>query len=368
MKLLPFVIERDSPLDLTRQVVRGFTQAVRSGHYAPGEPIPSIRRIAKALGVSIIVVRNAVRRLAEEGLVIARPRRGIVVRQSEAPRPWRAHVLQLTWTPNTSFYFASRQRVFEERLREAGVGLSVVRFDQGERERGLPTVRSLAEAGLADLAVFEGSASGVAPLLCRRRIPFVQVFTPKPSPKAVGSVVEDEGRAVEELVQHCKACGARRVLGVFKYKGRAGSRFAAALRSAGLAGEILTTGEASRLNPEGVEEAGLAAMAKYLGRGRARPDLIYFADDYIGRGGLMALAWAGVRVPEDVQVITHANRGNRVAFPKALTRMEVDPDEAGRAMARVALGALGLSRGARHVVLTVPRLVVGKTTVPRRKG
>ena len=39
---------------------------------------------------------------------------------------------------------------------------------------------------------------------------------------------------------------------------------------------------------------------------------------------MWAFAEAGLRVPEDVKVVTVANRNNVPFFPKALTRMEWD--------------------------------------------
>ena len=57
---------------------------------------------------------------------------------------------------------------------------------------------------------------------------------------------------------------------------------------------------------------------------RPLPDLFIFTDDYLAQGALIALAVAGVRIPEDVAVVTHANKGLGPVWDKPLSRLEMD--------------------------------------------
>ena len=77
---------------LVAQVVDGIRQAIISGFYKSGDVVPSYRELAPALGVSTIVTKAALRQVAEDGLVVSRPRIGSVVRDSSMKR-WRGHVL-----------------------------------------------------------------------------------------------------------------------------------------------------------------------------------------------------------------------------------------------------------------------------------
>jgi DNA-binding GntR family transcriptional regulator len=63
--------------ELTYESVRG---AIVSGGFAMGERLNEVR-LAKSLGVSRGPVREALRRLREEGLVLERPRQGMFVRE-----------------------------------------------------------------------------------------------------------------------------------------------------------------------------------------------------------------------------------------------------------------------------------------------
>ena len=57
----------------------------------------------------------------------------------------------------------------------------------------------------------------------------------------------------------------------------------------------------------------------------ALPDLVYFSDDYLCVGALAAFVAAGIRVPDDVRVVTWANSGNGPFYATELTRTEMDP-------------------------------------------
>ena len=79
-----------------------------------------------------------------------------------------------------------------------------------------------------------------------------------------------------------------------------------------------------------------AARQARTGR-RWLPDLLFFRDDHLTTGALPALLAAGIRIPEDVRVVTWANRGLGPAFVKPFTRMEFDVVAVGETMARYVL-------------------------------
>ena len=59
---------------------------IESGQYGPGTLLPSVRAMKAAHGVSDDPVRRALRALADEGLVVSEPGRGVrVVGATEVP-------------------------------------------------------------------------------------------------------------------------------------------------------------------------------------------------------------------------------------------------------------------------------------------
>ena len=85
-----------------------------------------------------------------------------------------------------------------------------------------------------------------------------------------------------------------------------------------------------------MSKGGFAAIQEWFAskRGAWRPDVVFFTDDYAAQGGLIALKNLGLRIPEDVAVVSHANKGHGPVWEKPLTRLEMDPVAHGKALAR----------------------------------
>jgi DNA-binding LacI/PurR family transcriptional regulator len=171
--------------------------------------------------------------------------------------------------------------------------------------------------------------------------------------------------AYRALAAHCRECGIRRALLVVPGTSADPSRhplLAKVMRAAGVPCEWLEAPKVEGLRrPEGVERGGLVAMKRWLDGRPALPDLLYFDDDFIARGGLLALAQRGIRIPEDVQVISWANKGLGPVFDKPLTRVEMDPVAHGIAIAERVLAHLEHGNGPKTIELT-PEFIVGETT------
>ncbi|MDY5597712.1 MAG: substrate-binding domain-containing protein [Kiritimatiellia bacterium] len=96
--------------------------------------------------------------------------------------------------------------------------------------------------------------------------------------------------------------------------------------------------------PDGAGAAarGLCLLGR-AGTGAARPagrTSVYFADDNILLGSLLAFARLGIAVPRDVRVATLANRGSGFPYGLSFARIESDPAQFGREVARHALRLL----------------------------
>jgi GntR family transcriptional regulator len=61
------------------QVRRHLTAAIRQGSYRPGEALPSQRDLSASYGVTLMTLRQALRLLSDEGLVVQQPGRGTFV-------------------------------------------------------------------------------------------------------------------------------------------------------------------------------------------------------------------------------------------------------------------------------------------------
>ena len=119
-------------IPLYEQLYRHLVDEIRRGHPAPGEKLPSKRRLCALLGVSMSTVDTAFSMLAAEGYVISRPRSGFVVadllpltpqptpdvpRPAEQPPLWR-YDCSTAETDTSLFPFSSWARITKEAVYE----------------------------------------------------------------------------------------------------------------------------------------------------------------------------------------------------------------------------------------------------------
>ena len=65
----PFTIDRASPLPVYVQLAEQIRLLVRRGALSPGDPLPTVRELAVALGVNANTVTRVYRDLQQEGLL-----------------------------------------------------------------------------------------------------------------------------------------------------------------------------------------------------------------------------------------------------------------------------------------------------------
>lgn len=76
-------LDRSSPVPLFRQIADLLRADIEAGTYPPGSMIPPISRIIQETGCTHVTVRNGIRLLADEGLVVIVPGKGTFVARRE---------------------------------------------------------------------------------------------------------------------------------------------------------------------------------------------------------------------------------------------------------------------------------------------
>lgn len=331
----PFSINHDDARSLLRQVTDGLRLAIADGYYQCGDLLPSSRDLAPALGVSKIVTEAALKRLAAEGLVESRPRLGTVVRDRSA-KQWLGHVLFVYPEYDVGYFQAILSEELRSRLNAAGYLFTraSVGAEDGKGARYDFFSLDAALSRSVDLAIVLYDRPAIFRHLAKRNVPFSVVGQlAKMPPSAVGLTRLDYDMAVPDFAAACRAAGARKVV-QFGWD-RLMCDAAPGLRETGIAVTGVT------VKPDfaggklaGIERAGLDAFARLAATGKLSRDAVYFfADDYIGRGALSAISGAGLRAPDDIRVATWANKGLGPVYFRELSRMEMDPAEAGATVA-----------------------------------
>jgi GntR family transcriptional regulator len=70
---------QDAPAARYRSIAADLAAKIRAGDYPPGEALPSQRDLSAAYGVTLMTLRQALRQLNDDGLIVQQPGRGTFV-------------------------------------------------------------------------------------------------------------------------------------------------------------------------------------------------------------------------------------------------------------------------------------------------
>ncbi len=354
---IPFRVDRAQAGSLTKQLTDGVREAIASGRFKPGLILPSILEWSRLFNISIHVPEAAIAALAREGLITPRKHLGCVVNPRRR-NVWNGRVLAVV--PCGDQVYAQNVLVGRVRAKVAEAGYLFTQVTVPRKADGHFNLRQLAHELKARpdftflvVPAFEKERE-IERLLSKSGVAFGVIGSEDCRlPGCVATFRIDRGPAMAAIVEHCRRAGVRRVLQVSKVTDRYFD-VVPALREAGIeAGDMLTPFLPEYGSPEGVARGAMEAFSARLveeGRGWL-PDLLVFTDDYVASGALLSLVVAGIRIPDDVRVVSLANKGLGPVFPVSLARVENDPDQRGDIIANSILAFLAGRRiRARDVV------------------
>ena len=358
-KKIPFLLDRSDKRTLVRQIVEGFREAIVGGYYVTGDVLPSIRELAPMLGVSEIVTKAAVKQLGEDGFVVSRPRLGTVVR-NRTERQWRGHVVLVQQHSDSNYLQAVLAENLREMLIDAGWLFSQVTVKRGERGRYDFSPLDAVLSRSADLVIVVYEWPEAFSYLAKKGVQFAAFAGVEKPPKgAVGLTRIDYNMAVPGFVAECVRLGVKNIVEIY-FSDRM-SHTASAFDGTDIVVERMhAPGDLSHGVLEGVRRAGFDVFSRLVAENRLERDAVYFiADDYLATGALMALACSGLRAPEDVRLAVWSNVGISNVYSRELSRMEMNPAEAGRHAAAAALEYL--KTGAYPSCTIGPKWISGET-------
>ena len=342
---VPFAIDRAQRTNLADQIAEGFGRAIASGYYKAGDRLPTVRSLVRHFSVSSRDVVAAVARLAEKGLVESVPHRGVTIRARAAMPVWKGHVLCVVASGDFSYGIISAV----SRLRESISGAGYL-FTQVTASRGVRGVLDVSGLDFAlnqplDLVILMSAAHPLLQRVKKSGISFVseRFDGAEAIPTCRGVFHRDSSSAYSDFSRQCFQDGVTELTVVNKGE-RDGLSAVRAFQSAGLKVRTVSlnpkrTG-VSRL--ENLRRAGYDAVAGGLlkfGDGKFRQ--VFFTDDHVASGAMMALAERGCRLPEELRLATIVNAGNRPVAGFPYDSFETDPFADGDRLAQLALAQLG---------------------------
>ena len=366
-KLPPFGVKRDVRRTLVDQITDGIRGAIRTGYYRAGDRLPPMRVFEESFGVSRIVTNAVMANLVAEGLV--HPRRGAgaeVLNPGE--RIWKGSALVVFRDESGVFYMNVLGSRIRDRLVRAGYLVSQVTVPNGPKGRDF----SLLDANVrqhVDLAILVFDDEEIERRLSSAGVPYIVVGDGGGGgASCVGAIRYRRDAQAPLLLKQCLAARVKSVLQVtvaeFPH-----DDLGAAFAGSGIKVSTWKVRRATSTgHPLDFLKGAADAFERRISRGRGwLPDLLYFTDDHLATGAFAVLPSHGVRIPEDVKVVSWANAGYGPVFCRSVARVEMDPVADGDAVAAFAIGWLEGCRQVGQVILA-PRLVDGETFSSWKKG
>ncbi len=336
--ICPFKLDRASRDSLTDQLTNGLRDAIHSRFYKAEEVLPPMPQLAKHLGVSEITVRAAYRRLADEGLVLARPRRGTVVLPSKSP-VWRGHVLCVMCDHDFNCQMALGIEKIREVLTHNGFLFSQVSvLDDVNAYIDFSGLEIALSRPIDFIVLFHGRPQ-VIKRLSESGVPFVVIGGKGDDPPGcVGRIAVSPKQAIDEFVQHCRRARISyvEVVSCSRYD-MYEIMVAKALKKAGVAVRrtVVPVQDYVPYRCENVMHAGYEFVTRSLnGKSFKFPSLYFVLDDWLASGMLCAFQAHGIRIPDDVKFACYTNRGFGPMYSKPLTLFSCDPFKMGDELAR----------------------------------
>ena len=319
--------------DLTRQMADGIRSAIASGFWKPGDTLPTAAAFQKELGTGGFVPRTALRQLADEGVIILKKHVGAIVAPRKADARQQKRIAFIASGKRESYYenvhaFAL-QKIFEQADWEL-VHIQTSRFEEDADAMDLRSLKAHLEIGI-DFAICFTESRSVAKMLDTAHVRYVyEGGSGREFPNAVATInLEIESQVcMEELAAHWKLHKVKDVLVVDFEHVMPRNAIASFVQSGMRFRRLIVKPPRDRNYLQDIQQAGLDAVARFFDAEKNRtnpPGAIFFYDDYLANGGLIALAATGLRVPEDIRVATLANKGLGPVWFKPLTRLEYDP-------------------------------------------
>lgn len=360
-------IDRDDACPFYLQIYRVLKDEMESGVFKHGELIPPEDQLAREFDVSRVTIRNALRRLQDEGYIERKRGFGTMVCYSpESTRDERAVAVLMVDIMRP--LFAEMVKGIQSKLDKEGFKLILCDTENvTEKERSY-LVRYKDEVAGFIIAPVTGTRNhSYFGQLLGEEIPFVFIDRYLPEFN-IDAVVSDNVQGGYVATRHLLELGHRRIAILSEPEASSLSdRIHGAERAYAELGLALDPALVFSAESRGFDN-GRETVVRVV---RDCPDVTaaFCLNDDIAWGCLNGLAEAGVRVPAEFSVVGFDNLIHTAQLLQPLTTVDQPKLEMGRRAAEILLGRIqGRTRGPGSIATLPVDLVVRRSTARLRPG
>ena len=322
-----FKYEPGGVTTLANSVCLFIKEQIVFGRIKGGERLPTMNEISKATGLTFFQARNVIERLVHEGYAHSRPHAGTFV-LSRGKNILRGRVLMTYPDIDICRYYPTQLvDTISRKLTSSGYAVAVNSFPFGAGG-SLSQLRSeLLRA--TDLVIACRATPKVQKYLAESGVNHIFAYGDKPKVHEGGHWIRfSSGEALGHFADHCKRAGAKNVTQIrFESDEFFDAGPALAARDIDSSWMTISRSAGGRSRFEGIVHCACETF-QTLPRDRI-PDLLLFWNAFVAQGALMAFLDRGIRIPEDVKVVSLSDAGFGPAYVQPITRFECDPVDAG---------------------------------------
>ena len=347
----------DGATNLVDALCRFIKEEITFGRITGGEKLPTIGEICKATGLTFAQARRVTECLAREGYVCSRPHVGTVV-LSRKGNVLRGRVLFILPDIDMGRYHPSQMiDTLSRRLTAFGYAFSVATFSLDAADSLAVLESELLRA--TDLVVAARATPQVQKVLAESGVDHFFLYGDKLESDDRPWIRFSPEEALSQFADHCLRAGVKHVAQV-RNEGADTLDAQPALAERGIDSSWMTISCSKEGwgRFDGIVHCGYEAFATMPRT--SIPELLLFWDGLFTQGATMAFLASGIKIPEDVKIVTFSNAGIGPVYIKPFTRIEVNPVEAGEKVADFALAILTRGRIPRLPQIK-PRYVIGET-------
>lgn len=315
-------------LTKAQQVENYVRNRIQRGTWAPGQKLPEPVRISSKLGVSAMTVRNTLARLAGEGVVERRQKAGTFVAEARKTATVVVLAREEAMMAVAGQYYKSLLRAARTCLRAKGYNVVLV-AGHGETPEEFYDSIHLFERPFCNEVVGVLSLVELADMQPRFADAGINTVSIAPGlSNDTYSIVLDYSSMIAIATEELKSHGYDDFAIMYAEPMESEKEAHHQIRLDKLRHQAVG-GDESRLIPVPFswEWRNACQVFKDYWQSPNRSRAIFFADDAICDIASRAFGELGVKIPDDLAVITHANVGSHFYTSSPLTRVQFDPDE-----------------------------------------
>lgn len=343
------LLGRGKPANLT-QLTDQLRLAVRTGVFAPGEKLPTIRQLSSETGLANNVVSRAFTALQAEGLLVTRKRAGTFVRShieasEETQERAALRIFALVAPELSSGYYPLLQRGFDFAAAQRGYQIVTSNTDNDVRYQA-DTILQLMDKGVSGIALVPATLgpspahhirqlqrNGIPVVLLHRGVEGVQAPLLRIPTEEVGRIAATS--LIEAGHTRLAFCAGQRAGAALGYE----RGFRLAIEEAGLElpEAFVHHGDMTLINNEQYTQYE-QDFDCWFERQVARPDrptAIFTSFEPLGEIAYLAAVERGLKVHDDLAIATIGGRERRSIIGRRLACVTLDEERAGDVTAQL---------------------------------